>query len=79
MANVSTRNLHSVEFPFDRTKAIEAILYLANGIPEPDKYGICKLLYLVDKTCLEKYGRFTFGESYYALKGGLRLPGHMIF
>lgn len=28
------------------------------------------ILYLADKTSLEKYGRFIFGESYYAMKEG---------
>jgi hypothetical protein len=57
-------------FDFNKKKAIEAILYLAAHVPDPDVYGICKLLYLVDKTRLEKYGAFIFGESYYALKEG---------
>jgi len=55
---------------FNRKKAIEAILYLATHIPDADVYGICKLLYLADKTRLEKYGAFVFGETYYALKEG---------
>lgn len=59
-----------VQFQFDRTKAIESMLYLAKRIPDPDIYGICKLLYLGDKTCLEKYGRFIFGESYCAMEQG---------
>jgi len=59
-----------ITFQFNRTKAIEAILYLAKKVSDSDIYGICKLLYLVDKTSLEKYGRFIFGESYYAMKEG---------
>jgi uncharacterized phage-associated protein len=59
-----------ITFEFNRTKAIEAILYLAKNISNSDIYGICKLLYLVDKTSLEKYGRFVFGESYCAMKQG---------
>ena len=60
----------NITFQFNRTKAIEAILYLAQRVSESDRYGICKLLYLADKTSLEKYGRFIFGESYYALEEG---------
>lgn len=59
-----------VKFVFNRKKALESILYLATHISNPDVYGICKLLYLVDKTRLEKYGAFVFGESYYALREG---------
>jgi uncharacterized phage-associated protein len=60
----------NITFQFDRRKAIEAILYLARKVSDSDIYGICKLLYLVDKTSLEKYGRFIFGESYFAMKEG---------
>jgi uncharacterized phage-associated protein len=60
----------NITFEFNRTKAIESILYLATKITDSDIYGICKLLYLVDKTSLEKYGRFIFGETYCALEQG---------
>lgn len=60
----------NITFQFNQTKAIEAILYLAPKVSDSDIYGICKLLYLVDKTSLEKYGRFVSGESYYAMKEG---------
>jgi uncharacterized phage-associated protein len=62
--------MSSITFIFDRTKAIEAILYLASRVSESDKYGICKLLYLADKISLEKYGRFIFGELYVAMRQG---------
>lgn len=60
----------NITFQFNQTKAIEAILYLAQRVSDSDTYGICKLLYLVDKTSLEKYGRFIFGESYSAMEQG---------
>ena len=60
----------NITFQFNQTKAVETILYLAQKVSDPDIYGICKLLYLVDKTSLEKYGRFIFGESYFAMKEG---------
>jgi len=59
-----------IGFVFDRAKAIESILYLVQKVSDADRYGICKLLYLVDKTSLEKYGRFVFGDSYFAMKEG---------
>ena len=55
---------------FDRTKAIEAILFLASRLSNPGKYIICKRLYLADKCSLEKYGRFIFGETYCAMERG---------
>jgi len=62
--------MSSITFMFNRSKAIETILYLANKISNPDKYGICKLLYLADKLSLSNYGRFIFGESYVAMEEG---------
>lgn len=62
--------MSSITFEFNPTKAIETILYLSSKVSDPDKYGICKLLYLADKLSLEKYGRFIFGESYVAMKEG---------
>lgn len=62
--------IEGMVFKFDEPKAIEAILYLANRISESCKYNICKMLYLADKQCLGKYGRFIFGESYTAMKEG---------
>jgi hypothetical protein len=59
-----------IAFEFNETKAIETILYLANRMSRSDKYNICKMLYLADKISLEKYGRFIFGESYWAMKEG---------
>ena len=64
------QRLVTIYFQFDRKKAIETILYLAKNVSDSDVYGICKLLYLVDKTSLEKYGRFVFGETYCAMKAG---------
>jgi len=64
-----------ITFQFNRPKAIETIIYLSNRISDNDIYGICKLLYFADKTHLEKYGRFIFGETYCAMKNGAT-PSH---
>jgi len=62
--------INQVKFRFNRSKAIESILYLAERISGPEIYDICKLLYFVDKTSLGRYGRFVFGESYCAMRRG---------
>jgi uncharacterized phage-associated protein len=62
--------MNVITFKFNRIKAIEAILYLSSKVSNPDIYAICKLLYIVDKFSLERYGRFVFGESYVAMKDG---------
>lgn len=64
------QRMAKISFQFDRRKAIETILYLTKNVFDSDVYGICKLLYLADKTSLEKYGRFIFGETYCAMKAG---------
>lgn len=63
-------NMKDLTFQFNQAKAIETMLYLTPRVTDSDVYGICKLLYLADKTSLEKYGRFIFGESYYAMQEG---------
>ena len=55
---------------WEKTKAVEAILYLANRLFHPTKLQIFKLLYLADKLHLEKYGRFIIYDQYVAMKYG---------
>ncbi|MCL2706626.1 MAG: Panacea domain-containing protein [Dehalococcoidia bacterium] len=55
---------------YDKTKAIETILYLVNRVSTPSKYVLCKMIYLADKLSLERYGRLIFGESYAAMRNG---------
>lgn len=62
-------------FSFDRSIAIEAILYLANRVHRPTILSICKLLYLADKTHLETWASFISGETYVAMKYG-PVPSH---
>ena len=62
--------MNNIAFQFNRQKSIETILYLSRRISDSDIYGICKLLYFADKTHLEKYGRFIFGETYCAMQKG---------
>lgn len=57
-------------FEFNRDKAVEVIIYLAERIEDPSYYSIGKLLYFADKTSLERYGRFICGETYVAMKKG---------
>ena len=55
---------------FRPAKAVEIVLYLANRVPNPTILSICKLMYLSDKTHLERLGRFLCGERYVAMKYG---------
>lgn len=60
---------------WDKSKAIEAILYLANRLTNPTKLQIFKLLYLADKLHLSRYGRFIIRDQYVAMKRG-PVPSH---
>jgi uncharacterized phage-associated protein len=62
--------MSEIQFAFDREKAIEVIIYLAQSIEEPTFHSITHLLYFADKTSLERYGRFTCGDDYYAMQYG---------
>ena len=55
---------------WDRQKAIEAILYLANRVSEPTVLRILKLIYLADKLHLSRHGRFILGDRYVAMVFG---------
>jgi len=66
----------STPFQFDQEKAAETIIYLAKKLQNADVLGICKLLYFADKTSLERYGRFIFGDEYVAMKAG-PVPSHV--
>jgi len=55
---------------WDRQKAIETILYLANRVSEPTVLRILKLLYLADKLHLSRHGRFILRDRYVAMAFG---------
>ena len=55
---------------FDRDKALEAILYIANSLHNPTFHSISKMLYLSDKLHLQDYGRLICGDSYVAMEYG---------
>jgi uncharacterized phage-associated protein len=58
-------------FTFDASKAIQAIVYVANRLRQPaDMYWVLKSLYFADKCHLHRYGRFIFGDRYVAMRHG---------
>jgi hypothetical protein len=59
-----------IRFELEPKKAVEAILYLASRLDEPGLHNITHLLYFADKMHLETYGRFIFGDDYYAMEFG---------
>lgn len=55
---------------FDRDKALEAILFIAQHLQEPTFHSISKMLYLADKLHLQAYGRLICGDRYIAMEYG---------
>ncbi len=55
---------------WDKAKAIESVVYLANRINDPTRMKIFKLLYFADKLHMSKYGRFVTGDFYVAMQHG---------
>lgn len=58
----------------DTQVAVEALLVIASKLGEqgkaPDLHSLGHLLYLADKTHLERYGRMISGERFHALRYG---------
>ncbi len=59
-----------IEFNFNKQKAIEAILYLANKRPSIDKMSLYKFLFFADVEHLNRYGRPIYGGHYVAMPFG---------
>lgn len=55
---------------FDREKALEVILYIANNLDGATFHSISKMLYLSDKLHLQEYGRLICGDRYIAMEYG---------
>lgn len=55
---------------FDREKALEAILFIAERLSAPTLHSISKMLYLSDKLHLQEYGRLICGDRYIAMEYG---------
>jgi uncharacterized phage-associated protein len=55
---------------FNPQKAVEATLFVANRLEQPDFYRVVKLLYFADRDHLAAYGRVITGDTYYKLENG---------
>lgn len=55
---------------WNRQKAIEAILYLANRVADPTVLKMLSLLYLADKLHLSQHGRLILRDDYVAMECG---------
>lgn len=57
-------------FNVDKTKTLNAALYILNQLGEADYHKIFKILYFADQEHLKQYGRPITGDSYQAMNFG---------
>ena len=55
---------------FDRTKALNALLYVANRVQRKDFHKIFKIIYFADRQLLADWGRPITGDTYIAMEAG---------
>lgn len=55
---------------FDFDRALNAMLYVANRVEQPDMHKVFKVLYFADMAHLSLYGRAITGDRYVAMKYG---------
>lgn len=55
---------------FDRPKALEVILYIAQRVQDAGFHKLSKILYFADRQHLQEFGRFICGDRYIAMQHG---------
>lgn len=55
---------------FDKTKALNALLYVANRVQRKDFHKIFKVIYFADRQHLADWGRPITGDTYIAMEAG---------
>ena len=55
---------------FDKTKALNAVLYVANRVQRKDFHKIFKIIYFADRQHLNDWGKPITGDTYIAMEAG---------
>lgn len=55
---------------FDKTKALNALLYVANRVQRKDFHKIFKIIYFADRQHLNDWGKPITGDTYIAMEAG---------
>lgn len=63
-------NMASKSFPFNKEKALNAVLYIAKRLNRSDFHKIFKILYFSDRTYIADYGMPITGDRYIAMDAG---------
>ena len=59
-----------MDVQFDKTKTLNALLYVANRVQRKDFHKIFKLIYFADRQHLADWGRPITGDTYIAMEAG---------
>ena len=59
-----------MEVQFDKVKALNALLYVANRVQRKDFHKIFKIIYFADRQHLADWGRPITGDTYIAMEAG---------
>jgi uncharacterized phage-associated protein len=59
-----------VRFQFNESKALEALVYIAERWPGITPFYVAKVLFFADKDHLQKYGRPVLGDVFIAMDNG---------
>lgn len=70
ICNEMTQNIMQTTPIFDKRRALQSILYVANKLERRDFHKIFKVLYFADMEHLNKYGRPITGDTYIAMEYG---------
>jgi len=61
---------NTIKMSFNKAKAINAVLYIAEKLTRKDFHKIFKIIYFSDREHLIKYGRTITGDRYIAMNDG---------
>ena len=59
-----------MDVQFDKTKTLNALLYVANRVQRKDFHKIFKVIYFADRQHLADWGRPITGDTYIAMEAG---------
>lgn len=62
--------MNNIQFTFNKEKALNAILYIAQNLNRRDFHKIFKILYFSDREYLARYGTTITGDCYIAMEAG---------
>jgi len=62
--------MNTIKMTFNKTKSVNAVLYIAEKLSRKDFHKIFKILYFADRGHLMEYGRTITGDRYIAMNDG---------